>query len=133
MEDKKYKVAVYIRLARMDDVAEENQETMLRRFAEEQGHTTLAVYSDNGYSGLNFNRPAFMQMENDIRAGLINTVYLKDLTRISRNVIDSMNWLENKKQNGITVKSINGDVTNTPLIGFKELSRAFRKHRKQVK
>ena len=132
MEKKNYKVAIYIRVARMDDDAMENQETVVRRFAEEQGYSDLALYSDNGYNGLNFNRPAFMQMEKDICAGLINIVIFKDLSRISRNSIDAFNWLEQKRQRGINVKSVHDDVTSLPLC-LAEINKAYRSYRRKQK
>lgn len=73
-----------------DDGAEESasistQRGMLRRFAEENGITVAAEYTDDGFSGTNFNRPQFKKMIEDIENGSINTVIVKDLSRLGRN------------------------------------------------
>jgi DNA invertase Pin-like site-specific DNA recombinase len=66
-------------------------------------------------------------MENDIKTGLINTVYIKDLSRISRNMVDAINWLDKKRRSGIAVKSMNDDLTNMPLHSLVDIHRVFRK------
>ena len=105
MQDR-IKAALYIRVARMDGDAVERQKTQLRVFAQEQGCKDIAIYVDNGYSGLNLNRPAFMQMENDIRAGLVNELIIRDLSRISRDTMLTYDWLEKTRINGVEVKSL---------------------------
>ena len=100
------KVALYCRVAREDDTAIKIQEEMLRRFAEENNYTNLSIYTDNGFNGLNFNRPAFIQMDNDIEAGLIDTVIVKDLSRLSRNTINIFDWLDKIQSKGVSFKSV---------------------------
>ena len=128
----KIKAAVYIRVARMDDTAIEQQKKQLRVFAKEQGYNDVAIYSDNGYSGLNFNRPAFMQMESDIQAGLINTVVIRDTSRISRNYLHIGKWLDDMRSRNIRVISANdnfdSDNYNTADASIAE---AIEKHYKE--
>ena len=130
----KRRVAVYCRVACEDNDAIEKQQTMLRVFAQEQGYSEIAVYSDNGYSGLNFNRPALTQMESDKQAGLINVVIIKDLSRISRNTSDALDWLGRTRQSEVSVKSFNDDVTDTQFTDVRSISgKAYRLHRRHMK
>jgi len=112
MEDKKYKAAVYLRVANECQLAIESQEDKLKQFAAEQGYTDIAVYSDNGYNGLNFNRPAFMQMENDIQAGLIDAIIIKDVSRISRNHLHFGKWLDDMRNKNVKVISVNDNFNS---------------------
>jgi|GEM_PF-2713566 len=108
----KTRVAIYCRVACKDYYALEQQQTILRVFAQEQGYSDITEYFDNGYNGLNFDRPAFVQMERDIQAGLIDMVIIKDISRINRNFIDASSWLERTQRNGVAVKSLNdGDMS----------------------
>ena len=62
-----------------------NQKIMLRDFAEKHGMFQYEYYADDGYTGRNFNRPAFQRMIADIEAGKIGCVITKDLSRLGRN------------------------------------------------
>ena len=53
------------------------------------GFKIYDVYVDDGYSGLNFNRPGFQRMIQDIQSGKINLVITKDLSRLGRNYIET--------------------------------------------
>ncbi len=54
-------------------------------FALNQGLTHVKTYIDDGYSGLDFDRPDFQQMMDDLKAGLINCIVVKDVSRAGRN------------------------------------------------
>ena len=64
-----------------------NQKIMLRDFAEKHGMFQYEYYVDDGYTGRNFNRPAFQRMIADIEAGKIGCVITKDLSRLGRNIL----------------------------------------------
>ena len=55
-----------------------NQKSMLRDFAEKNGMFRYEYYVDDGYTGRNFNRPAFQRMIADIEAGKVGCVVTKD-------------------------------------------------------
>ncbi|MBQ3587461.1 MAG: recombinase family protein [Oscillospiraceae bacterium] len=92
--------ALYCRLSR-DDGAEgesnsiSNQKMLLSKYADEYGFTNTAHYVDDGYTGTNFNRPAFQQMIADIESGKVGTVMVKDLSRLGREYLQVGYYTEN--------------------------------------
>lgn len=72
----------------------ENQKLLLTKHVKDQGWELVEVYCDDGFSGTNQNRPALQRMFDDIRQGLINTVLIKDLSRLGRNYLEVGNLAE---------------------------------------
>ena len=103
MSGRKYKVALYCRVASADQLSLDTQCNRLSSYAIGQGFEsdTLQVYADNGFSGLNFDRPAFSQMEQDIKAGIIGAVIVRDMSRIGRKHIDVLCWIVQLKMQKI--------------------------------
>ena len=96
-----YIVGIYARLSRDDEragesVSIENQKEMLSRYVREQGWTLYDYYCDDGVSGTTFDRPSFVQMENLVERGVVDTIIVKDLSRFGRNYLDVGNYLEIK-------------------------------------
>ena len=98
-----YKVAIYIRLSKEDvdrgyDESEsiKNQRTLLTEYVQKLGweYELIDIYIDQGYTGTNFNRPAFQQMIKDISLGKINMVITKDLSRLGRDYIETGEYIE---------------------------------------
>ena len=95
-----YNACIYARLSRDDgDKLESdsiiNQKALIRDFLSK--HPEIHVVSektDDGYSGVNFDRPAFQEMMDEIRSGKINCVVVKDLSRFGRNYIEAGNYIE---------------------------------------
>ena len=82
-------VACYCRLSREDENegtsgSIETQRQILADFCRENGLNVYDYYCDDGYTGTNFNRPAYKRMMADIDNGLVNTVIVKDLSRLGR-------------------------------------------------
>jgi DNA invertase Pin-like site-specific DNA recombinase/predicted nucleic acid-binding Zn ribbon protein len=97
--NKTYNVAVYCRLSKEDGDREESasidtQKAILTEYVKQQGWRLVRTYIDDGYTGLNFNRPHFQEMIKDIEAGLIDCVITKDLSRLGRNYLDCGLYLE---------------------------------------
>ncbi len=86
-----YRVALYMRLSKEDGKREsagiEGQRLFLRKYAEGMRLEVVEEYVDDGYSGTQYDRPAFRRMLSDIEAGRINLVLVKDLSRLGRNYI----------------------------------------------
>ena len=84
--------ALYPRLSHEDELQGEsnsisNQKRILETYAKQNGFSNLRWYTDDGYSGANFQRPGFQAMLADIEAGKVGTVIVKDMSRLSENVI----------------------------------------------
>ena len=137
---KTYKAAVYLRLSREDgDVAEgskqisnsiANQKELVMDFLKSHPEiTVVSTYSDDGFSGVNFERPEFQRMLSDIREDKINCVIVKDLSRFGRNYIESGRYIEKIfPMLGIRFiavtdgyDSINEDMGSDMIIPFKNL------------
>jgi DNA invertase Pin-like site-specific DNA recombinase len=87
-----YTAGLYLRLSKDDEQAGESvsigtQRAILLDFCQQEGYAIHDIYIDDGYSGLNFNRPGFQRMIEDIEKGKINLVITKDLSRLGRDYI----------------------------------------------
>lgn len=94
-----YNAALYCRLSKDDNNGGDSssiitQKDMLTRYAHEQNFHIYDIYIDDGYSGTNFDRPAFQQMKRDIENGKVNMVITKDLSRLGRDYIVSGQLIE---------------------------------------
>ena len=82
--------ALYCRLSRDDDMAGEsnsiiNQKSILSKYATDNKFQNIKFFVDDGYSGTNFTRPAFMEMMELAESGKIGTIIVKDHSRLGRN------------------------------------------------
>lgn len=104
-ENKIYKAAIYVRLSKEDgDVSDvskaesnsiSNQKELIREFLKnKEDIVVVSERVDDGYSGVNFERPAFQMMLEDIKKGKIDCVVTKDLSRFGREYIDSGMYIE---------------------------------------
>ena len=86
--------ALYERLSRDDDQVGDsnsivNQKKYLEGYAEQRGYTNIKHYTDDGWSGGNFDRPAWKQLVADIEAGKVAHVLVKDMSRIGRDYLQT--------------------------------------------
>lgn len=84
--------ALYERLSRDDEQAGEsnsiqNQKKYLEEYARQHGLRNIRHFYDDGYSGTNFNRPGFAALLEEIEAGRVETLVVKDLSRFGRNYL----------------------------------------------
>ncbi len=96
-----WSAAAYLRMSKSieEDPANalEVQLSIIEEFIENDGTIDLCcVKSDNGYSGLNFDRPAYQEMMEEVKAGKINCIIVKDLSRFSRHHLNSCDMILNK-------------------------------------
>lgn len=97
---KSYSTALYIRLSKEDggknnQYTIENQKALLKGYVTDKAELQIYdTYIDNGFSGTNFDRPRFRQMLDDIKAGKVNCVIVKDLSRFGRNYLEAGNYIE---------------------------------------
>ena len=90
-----YRTGIYIRLSkertetwRNKSQSLETQESLARAFAKEKGLVVTKCYIDYEYSGTTFSRPAYQDMMDDIKKGIINCILIRDLSRLGRNYIE---------------------------------------------
>lgn len=108
--------ALYPRLSRDDELQGEsnsisNQKRILSAYAKENGYSNTKFYSDDGWSGTNFQRPGFQEMLADIEAGKVGTVIVKDLSRLGRNYLQVGMYTEMLfPQKGVRFIAINDGV-----------------------
>ena len=86
--------ALYERLSRDDDLTGDsnsilNQKRYLESYAKQRGYTNLVHYTDDGWSGGNFERPGWKRLVADIEAGKVAHLLCKDLSRIGRNYLQT--------------------------------------------
>ena len=86
--------ALYERLSRDDDNAGDsnsivNQKKYLESYAQQRGYTNCRYYTDDGWSGGNFERPAWKQLIADIEAGKVAHVIVKDMSRAGRDYLQT--------------------------------------------
>ena len=97
---KVYRTAVYVRLSREDERkiesdTVENQRALLEGFVDGEPSLELAdVYVDRHVSGTKFDRPEFNRMVADMRAGRIDCIVVKDLSRLGRNYLEAGDYIE---------------------------------------
>lgn len=75
--------ALYCRLSQEDmrdgeSLSIENQRLMLQKYADDHGFLNCKFYVDDGYSGADFNRPAYKEMMNEVESGNVSAVIVKD-------------------------------------------------------
>ena len=124
-----YRAAIYCRLSKDDDQDGEsasiaNQRSMLESYCAKQGWEVVAVFQDDGYTGLNLDRPDFQRMLKAIEKGMVNLVITKDLSRLSRNYLESGRLIEEYfPRHGVRYIAMNDNVDtlreNNEIAPFK--------------
>lgn len=95
-----YTTALYLRLSLEDNGKKdadslENQLALLKAYVADRPYlNVVGIYSDNGCTGTDFDRPEFTRMMEDIQAGKANCIIVKDLSRLGRNYVETGNYLE---------------------------------------
>ena len=91
---------VYTRLSIEDEDDEEqnsigNQKKIALDYLKDKDDIAVTeYYVDNGYTGMNFSRPDFQRMMNDLRSGKINCVIVKDISRLGRHFVMTSEYVE---------------------------------------
>jgi len=108
--------ALYERLSRDDDQIGDsnsivNQKKYLESYAQQRGYTNIQHYTDDGWSGGNFERPAWKQLVADIEAGKVAHVLVKDMSRIGRDYLQTGFYTEVMfRQHGVHFVAIANSV-----------------------
>ena len=126
------KTALYCRLSQDDGIegdsnSIQNQKNILQKFAEDHHFPNPCFYVDDGFSGGNFQRPAFQQMISDMENGEIGIIVTKDLSRLGRNQLHTGLYIEERfPMFGVRYIAINDNVDtdsneSNDLMPFKNL------------
>lgn len=126
------KTALYCRLSQDDGLEDDsnsiqNQKNILQKFAEDHHFPNPCFYVDDGFSGGNFQRPAFQQMISDMENGEIGIIVTKDLSRLGRNQLHTGLYIEERfPMFGVRYIAINDNVDtdsneSNDLMPFKNL------------
>ena len=111
--------ALYERLSRDDDLLGDsnsiaNQKIYLEHHALQKGYTNFAHYTDDGWSGGNFERPGWKQLIADIEAGKVERVIVKDMSRIGRDYLQTGFYTEVFfRQHGVHFIAIANNIDST--------------------
>jgi DNA invertase Pin-like site-specific DNA recombinase len=126
-----YRAGLYLRLSKDDDQAGESfsigtQRYILVDYCQRNQYEVSGIYVDDGYSGMNFDRPGFRRLLGDIERGLINMVITKDLSRLGRDYIMTGFYSEIYFQSkGIRYIAIgdnfDSDKSNNEIAPFKNI------------
>ena len=110
--------ALYERLSRDDEMegdscSIQNQKSLLEAYARDHGFTNCRHYTDDGYSGGNFDRPGWQQLLVDIEEGVVRTVLVKDMSRVGRNYVETGFYTEVYfAKMGVRFIAINNNIDN---------------------
>ena len=111
--------ALYCRLSVDDELNGESnsithQKEMLEEYAQKNNFYNIKFYVDDGYSGTNFNRPAFKELIKNIDSGLVGTVIVKDMSRLGRDYLKVGYYSEVYfGEAGVHFIAVNDNVDNT--------------------
>ena len=116
MQSNKRKAAIYCRVATASDFAMEKQRDSLRCFAAAEGYEISTEYLDNGAKGLSHDRPAFSRLNKDMQTGIVQTVFVKSVSRIGRDKPAVMEWLNMARSLGVDVISEYDDIDDCETL-----------------
>ena len=126
-----FRAAIYCRLSKDDDLDGEsasiaNQRDMLENYCKRQGWEVTAVYQDDGYTGLNMERPDLKRMLKAIERRQVNLVITKDLSRLGRNYLQTGTLIEDFfPRNGVRYIAMNDGIDtlrdNNDIAPFKNI------------
>lgn len=126
-----YRAAIYCRLSKDDDLKGEsasiaNQRDMLEKYCRKQGWEVVSVYQDDGYTGLNMERPSLKRMLKAVEQRQVNLVITKDLSRLGRNYLQTGYLTEDFfPRNGVRYIAMNDGIDtlfdNNDIAPFKNI------------
>ncbi len=107
--------ALYCRLSRDDALQGEsnsisNQRELLTRYARETGLRNPRFFIDDGYSGVNFDRPGWQEMMGEVDEGNVSSILIKDMSRMGRDYLRVGLYMEQFTDQGIRLIAVNDGV-----------------------
>ena len=131
--------ALYERLSRDDEQQGEsnsitNQKKYLEDYARAKGFRNIRHFTDDGYTGTNFNRPGFTALLEEVNAGNVGTILIKDMSRIGRNYLQVGFYTEILfPEKGVRFIAVNNNVDSdspaenefTPFLNIMNANTSF--------
>ncbi len=121
INDYERRCGLYVRVSTIGQAEEgeslDEQEQRLKAFCEYKGWKNYNVYREEGRSAKDTNRPALQRLLSDIEKGLINTVIVKKIDRLSRSILDFEQMFKFFEERGVDLISLNENFDTSTAIG----------------
>lgn len=129
--------ALYERLSRDDDLNGEsnsitNQKKYLEDYARRNGFTNIRHFTDDGFSGVNFNRPSFQELIKEVEAGNVATIIVKDMSRLGRNYLQVGFYTEALFLCHQLFRAVSGEVAERLHYAYPEYDRNITKYTRDM-
>lgn len=115
MENKK--VAIYCRVASKNRIEIKNQKEILKNYCNENNYEIYKIYIDNGYSGLDDNRPNYNKLLNDLKKNMFDTIIVRDMSRLGRSFIKLEKVIKLLENNNCNLICLNEDINSKNAVG----------------
>lgn len=107
--------ALYERLSHDDELQGEsnsisNQKRLLEDYAKRNGFGNIRHFTDDGVSGIRFDRPGFVAMLEQVEKGNVGTVCIKDMSRLGRDYLKVGMYMETMRKMGVRLIAVNDGV-----------------------
>lgn len=115
MENKK--VAIYCRVASKNRIKIKKQKEILKNYCNENNYEIYKIYIDNGYSGLDVNRPNYNKLLNDLKKNMFDTIIVRDMSRLGRSIIKLEKVIKLLENNNCNLICLNEDINSKNAVG----------------
>lgn len=115
MENKK--VAIYCRAASKNRIEIKKQKEILKNYCNENNYEIYKIYIDNGYSGLDDNRPNYNKLLNDLKKNMFDTIIVRDMSRLGRSIIKLEKVIKLLENNNCNLICLNEDINSKNAVG----------------
>lgn len=115
MENKK--VAIYCRVASKNRIEIKKQKEILKNYCNENNYEIYKIYIDNGYSGLDDNRPNYNKLLNDLKKNMFDTIIVRDMSRLGRSIIKLEKVIKLLENNNCNLICLNEDINSKNAVG----------------
>ena len=126
------KIVAYVRSANKNEIGVCNQTEFIKNYLNSKEITLDDIYVDDGYSGVDNNRPAFKRLLDDVEKGLIDTIYVRNFSRFSRD-LDNAIYYVNKYFPLHNVKIYSIDDERSKIETYDNLKHYKEAHSKKIK
>ncbi len=98
-------------------VSIQNQQQLLKKYAQQNGYENIIELADEGFSGKNTNRPGFNKLLDLVKQKKVNAVIVYSLSRFARNTMDTLRTIELLSKNDVTFISLSEKIETDSAVG----------------